>query len=48
MAPESAAQEHLDILAEVAERMSDENLRKRLAVEMDPEIVYRLLTTGAA
>ena len=48
MAPESAAQEHLDILAEVAERMSDENLRKRLAVEIDPEIVYRLLTTGAA
>ena len=48
MAPESAAQEHLDILAEIAERMSDENVRQRLAVESDPAIVYRLLTTGAA
>ena len=48
IAPESAAQEHLDILAEVAERLSDENLRQRLAVETDPVIVHRLLTTGSA
>lgn len=48
IAPESAAQEHLDILAEVAERLSDENLRLRLAEETDPVIVHRLLTTGSA
>ncbi len=48
MAPESAAQEHLDILAEVAERLSDENLRQRLALETDPVVVHRLLTTGSA
>ena len=48
IAPESAAQEHLDILAEVAERLSDEHLRQRLAVETDPVIVHRLLTTGSA
>ena len=48
MAPESAAQQHLDILAEVAERLSNEALRARLAVETDPVIVHRLLTTGSA
>jgi PTS system nitrogen regulatory IIA component len=48
MAPESAAQEHLDILAEVAERLSDESVRQRLAIETDPVIVHRLLTTGSA
>ncbi len=46
MAPESATQQHLDILAEVAERLSDETVRTRLAVETDTAIVYRLLTTG--
>ena len=48
MVPESAAQEHLDILAEVAERLSDEILRNRLSIEADPVIVHRLLTTGVA
>lgn len=48
MAPESAAQEHLDILAEVAERLSDETLRQRLAEEIDPAVVHKLLTTGTA
>lgn len=48
IAPESSAQEHLDILAEIAERLSDEALRHRLAIETDPVIVHRLLTTGIA
>jgi PTS system nitrogen regulatory IIA component len=48
MAPESATQQHLDILAEVAERLSSETLRARLCVECDPVIVHRLLTTGSA
>ncbi len=48
MAPESATQQHLDILAEVAERLSNEALRARLVIETDPVIVHRLLTTGSS
>lgn len=44
MAPEDAAQQHLDILAEVAELLSDEALRARLSSEADPLVVHQLLT----
>lgn len=47
MAPENAAQQHLDILAEVAELLSDDALRTRLISEADPRIVHKLLTTGS-
>ena len=48
LAPETATQQHLDILAEVAQLMSNDALRQRLATEKDPAIVYKLLTTGTA
>lgn len=46
IAPEAETQQHLDILAEVAQRLSDPALRKRLATEVDPNVVHQLLTTG--
>jgi PTS system nitrogen regulatory IIA component len=48
LAPESAAQQHLDILAEVAQLFSDETFRLTLARENDSTVVHRLLTTGLA
>ena len=46
LAPEDAAQQHLDILAEVAQLFSDETFRLTLAHETDATVVHRLLTTG--
>jgi PTS system nitrogen regulatory IIA component len=46
IAPEAETQQHLDILAEVAQRLSDPALRKRLAIEVDPNVVHQLLTIG--
>lgn len=48
IAPEAETQQHLDILAEVAQRLSDALLRERLATEVDPSVVHQLLTTGQA
>ena len=48
IAPEAETQQHLDILAEVAQRLSDASLRERLATEVDPGVVHQLLTTGQA
>lgn len=48
IAPEAETQQHLDILAEVAQRLSDPALRARLATEVDPIIVHQLLTSGQA
>lgn len=48
IAPEAETQQHLDILAEVAQRLSDASLRERLAIEVDPNVVHQLLTTGQA
>jgi|694.fasta_scaffold32368_3 PTS system nitrogen regulatory IIA component len=48
IAPEAETQQHLDILAEVAQRLSDPALRARLATEVDPIVVQQLLTTGQA
>ena len=47
LSPESATQQHLDILAEVAQLLSDEPFRLNLANEADPTAVHRLLTTGS-
>jgi len=47
LVPEAATQQHLDILAELAQRLSDKALRERLASEPDPQVVHALLT-GAA
>lgn len=48
LAPENAAQQHLDILAEVAQLFSDDTFRLTLARETDSTAVHRLLTTGLA
>lgn len=48
IAPEAETQQHLDILAEVAQRLSDASLRERLAIEVDPNVVHQLLTVGQA
>ena len=41
-----AAQTHLDILAELAQLMSNKPLRQALTTETDPAAVHRMLTTG--
>ena len=46
LVPESAAQQHLDILAELAHLMSNQELRAALATETDPAKVHHTLTTG--
>jgi PTS system nitrogen regulatory IIA component len=46
LVPESATQQHLDILAELAQLMSNKPLRQALLTEPDPVAVHRMLTTG--
>lgn len=46
LVPEPAGQQHLDILAELAELLSKPELRDALTVESDPAKVLRILTTG--
>lgn len=48
IAPEADTQQHLDILAEVAQLLSDEALRARLTTETQPSVIHQLLTTGQA
>lgn len=45
LVPESATQQHLDILAAVAQKLSDEKTRQQLLSENDPNAIYRLLTS---
>ena len=47
LVPETATQQHLDILAEIAERLSNEALRIKLNQVADTKIVFNLLTTGS-
>lgn len=44
LVPEHATQIHLDLLAEIAQLMSDPELRHRLETEEDPAVIHRLLT----
>lgn len=44
LVPETATQLHLDLLAEVARLMSDENVRQILATETDPAVIHATLT----
>lgn len=46
LVPEAATQQHLDILAELAQLMSNMPLRVALTTETDPAAVHRMLTTG--
>ncbi len=43
LVPEAATQRHLEILSEIAEMLSDRELRERLKSEGDAAAVYRLI-----
>src|SRR5690625_4836485 len=44
LVPEHATQIHLDLLAEIAQLMSDSSLREQLQQETDPIAIHHLLT----
>lgn len=44
LVPEQATQQHLEILSEVAELLSDRSMRDTLTSENDPQALHRLLT----
>lgn len=44
LVPEHATQIHLDLLAEIAQLMSDADLRQRLQTEPEPTVIHQLLT----
>jgi nitrogen PTS system EIIA component len=46
--PEAATQQHLDILAEVAQKLSDETVRNTLRTQTDVSRIHELLTAGSA
>ncbi len=43
LVPEAATQRHLEILSEIAELLSDRELRDKLKHEVDPAVVHRLI-----
>src|ERR1700752_3703933 len=43
LVPEAATQRHLEILSEIAEMLSDRDLRERLKTEGDAQAVHRLI-----
>jgi nitrogen PTS system EIIA component len=43
LVPEVATQRHLEILSEIAEMLSDRNLREQLKAESDPLTVHKLI-----
>ena len=47
LVPEAATQRHLEILSEIAEMLSDRELRERLKSEPDAAILYRLICDWA-
>jgi nitrogen PTS system EIIA component len=44
LVPEQATQQHLEILSEIAQLLSDRDARERLHTEQDREALHRLLT----
>lgn len=44
LVPEAATQRHLDILSEIAEMLSDRELRDRLKTESEAALVHRLIS----
>ena len=44
LVPEAATQRHLEILGEIAEMLSDRELRARLKTEADPAVVQQLIS----
>jgi len=47
LVPEAATQRHLEILSEIAEMLSDRELREKLKTEADAATVHRLIATWA-
>ncbi|MEZ5658955.1 MAG: PTS sugar transporter subunit IIA [Burkholderiaceae bacterium] len=45
LVPENANEEHLEILSELAELLSDDNIRRALLTETDTAAIHRILTT---
>lgn len=45
LVPEQATQQHLEILSEVAELLSDKTMRETLMQENDPQALHQALTT---
>jgi nitrogen PTS system EIIA component len=43
LVPEAATQRHLEILSEIAEMLSDRDLREHLKTEADPVALHRLI-----
>lgn len=43
LVPEAATQRHLEILGEIAEMLSERELRERLKLEPDPAVVHQLI-----
>jgi PTS system nitrogen regulatory IIA component len=43
LVPEQATQQHLEILSEVAEMLSDESMRNTLLTEKDPQTLHQAL-----
>ena len=44
LVPEAATQRHLEILSEIAELLSDRDLRERLKTEEDPARLHELIS----
>ena len=44
LVPEAATQRHLEILGEIAEMLSERDLRERLKTETDPAVVHQLIS----
>ena len=44
LVPEAATQRHLEILSEIAEMLSDRELRERLKTEPDAQAVHKLIS----
>jgi PTS system nitrogen regulatory IIA component len=47
LVPEQATEEHLEILSELAELLSDRSVRENLMASDDPAQMHRMLTTWA-
>lgn len=47
LVPETATQLHLDLLAEIARLMSDDEIRQTLNTETDRAVIHQLLTVAA-
>jgi PTS system nitrogen regulatory IIA component len=43
LVPEAATQRHLEILSEIAELLSDRELRERLKIESDAAVLHKLI-----